>query len=111
MRTEECTAGESREPFGALPVSRWVDGSPWQALAHLGPYWRRRDVRFPPERWIKWVNAVTAKGGAVTLDLGPNRNAVSVPIGTFSEAQAPQFRAIRQALPPDDGTTKVKGLP
>ena len=97
-RAEDYTAGELNEPFNVLPASRWVDGSQWHALTYLGSTWGRRDVRQPTERWVQWVNAVVAKGGAVTLDMGPNWNATSGPIGTFSEAQVAQVKAIRKAM-------------
>jgi len=42
---------------------------------------------------------VTGKGGVVTLDLGPNKNAASAPVGTFSAEQVAQFKAIHQSLP------------
>jgi len=38
------------------------------------------------------------KGGAITLDLGPNWDPAAGPIGTFSEAQVIQVKAIRKAL-------------
>ena len=98
-RAEDYTAGELNEPFTVLPASRWVDGSQWHALTYLGSTWGRRETRHPNERWIQWVSAVTEKGGAVTLDLGPKWNPASGPIGTFSEAQVAQVKAIRQALP------------
>jgi len=97
-RAEDYTAGELNEPFNVLPTSRWVDGSQWHALTYLGSAWGRRDTRYPTERWVQWVRAVLEKGGAVTLDLGPNWNPESGPIGTFSEAQFAQVRAIRKAI-------------
>lgn len=97
-RAEDYTAGELNEPFNVLPTSRWVDGSQWHALTYLGSTWGRRDVRHPTDRWIQWVSAVAAKGGAVTLDMGPNWNSASGPIGIFNEAQVAQVKAIRKAL-------------
>jgi hypothetical protein len=38
------------------------------------------------------------KGGAVTLDLGPNWDPAAGPIGTFDEAQVAQVKAIHQGL-------------
>ena len=38
------------------------------------------------------------KGGAVTLDLGPNWNPAVGPIGTFDEAQVAQVKAVHQGL-------------
>ena len=108
-QAEDYTAGELNNPFNILPASRWVDGSQWHALTFLGSTWGRRDLRHPAADWIQWVSTATEKGGVVTLDLGPNKNAASAPVGTFSAEQVAQFKAIRQALPAKTarGTIKV----
>jgi len=108
-KAEDYTAGELNDPFNVLPTSRWVDGSQWHALTFLGSTWGRRDIRHPTEDWIKWVSAVTEQGGVVTLDLGPNKNAASAPVGTFSAEQVAQFKTIHQSLPTKTvrGTIKV----
>ncbi len=98
-RAEDYTAGELNEPFDVLPDSRWVDGSQWHALTYVGSSWGRRDTRQPTERWVRWVRAVVEKGGAVTLDLGPNWDPAAGPIGTFDAAQVAQVTAIHQGLP------------
>lgn len=97
-RAEDYTAGELNEPFDILPASRWVDGSQWHALTYLGSTWGRRDTRQPSERWARWVSAVAEKGGAVTLDLGPNWDPAAGPIGAFDDAQVAQVKAIHQSL-------------
>ncbi len=97
-RAEDYTAGELNDPFDVLPASRWVDGSQWHALTFLGSAWARRDVRHPVERWVAWASAATAKGGAVTLDLGPTWDERTGPIGTFDAAQAAQVKAVRAAV-------------
>ncbi|MCC7495856.1 MAG: exo-alpha-sialidase [Fimbriimonadaceae bacterium] len=97
-QAENYTAGELNEPFGTRPTGRFVDGSQWHALTYLGSNWGRRDTRYPVERWVAWVQAATAQGGAVTLDLGPNSNAAAGPVGTFSPEQVAQFRDLRRAL-------------
>ena len=99
-RAENYTAGELNEPFNVLPTSRWVDGSQWHALTYLGSSWGRRDTRQPTERWVQWVSEVVENGGAVTLDMGPNWNPASSPIGAFSDAQVAQVKAIHDALKP-----------
>jgi hypothetical protein len=98
-RAEDYTAGELNDPFEVLPASRWVEGAQWHALTFLGSAWAGRDTRHPTERWVRWVGAAVEKGGAVTLDLGPNWDPAAGPVGALSEAQAAQFKAIRQALP------------
>ncbi len=97
-RAEDYTAGELTQPFDVVPASRWVDGSQWHALTHLGSTWGRHDIRHPTGSWTAWVRAATAKGGAVTLDLGPNHDPAAGPIGTFDERQVEQVRAISAAL-------------
>jgi hypothetical protein len=97
-RAEDYTAGELNEPFGVIPMSRWVDGSQWHALTFLGSMWSRRDVRYPTEKWVEWVRAVVAHGGAVTLDMGPNWNPQAGPIGALTGGQVAQVMAIKAAL-------------
>jgi len=95
--SEDYTAGELNEPFAHLCDGRWLDGSQWHVLTFLGKTWGRRDTRYADEAWSRWVGEVTAKGGAVTLDLGPNYDASVAPIGAFSDAQLNQLRAIVKA--------------
>ena len=93
-RAEDYTAGELDEPFSVLPSSRWVDGSQWHALTHLGSRWGERDTRYPTERWREWFRKVVAGSGAVTFDLGPNWDTEAGPIGSLAEAQLQQVRAL-----------------
>lgn len=97
-RAEDYTAGELNEPFDVLPVSRWVEGSQWHALTYVGSHWSARDTRYPAEKWAKWVSAVASNGGVVTLDMGPNWDPQSGPIGSLAELQMQQVRAVRAAL-------------
>lgn len=99
-RAEDYTAGELNDPFAILPASRWVDGSQWHALTFLGSTWGRRDVRHPTERWTAWAAAVAARGGAITLDMGPNHDSAAGPIGALDRTQVAQFRAVASALAP-----------
>ena len=93
-QAEDYTAGEVNDPFNVLPASRWVNASQWHALTFLGATWGRRDVRQPTERWRAWFQQVAARGGAVTLDMGPNWQSEAGPIGAIAEAQAQQFKEI-----------------
>lgn len=97
-QAENYTAGELDQPFAARPASRWLDGAQWHALTYLGSRWAGRETRYPDAQWIEWVVDVTAKGGVVTLDMGPNLDPQAGPIGAFSEPQVKQFRAIAAAL-------------
>ncbi|MFO0887860.1 MAG: alpha-L-fucosidase [Isosphaeraceae bacterium] len=97
-KSEDYTAGELDQPFGVLPTSRWVDGSQWHALTFLGSGWGSRDTRSPTEKWADWVREAVARGGVVTLDMGPNWDAGSGPIGTLAEPQMRQVRAIAAAV-------------
>jgi alpha-L-fucosidase len=99
-QAEDYTAGELNEPLETVPNARWLEGSQWHALTYLGSNWGRRDTRHAPEQWARWVAAVVAKGGAVTLDLGPNWNLQEGPIGALAEAQVSHVMAIRDALRP-----------
>jgi hypothetical protein len=94
---EDYTAGELNDPFSYSCEGRWLGGSQWQVLTFLGKSWGARDPRHPDAAWTPWVSAVTAKGGAVTLDMGPNYDAAVAPVGTFSEAHMKQLRLIVRA--------------
>lgn len=91
---EDYTAGELNEPFTHTCSERWVSGSQWHVLTFLGKTWGHRDTRYPDEQWAKWVADVTARGGAVTLDMGPNYDTLAAPVGTFSEPQIKQLSVI-----------------
>ena len=91
---EDYTAGELNDPFPYSCHGRWIDGSQWHVLTFLGDSWGRRNNRHPDGTWTQWVGTVTAKGGAVTLDLGPNWDAAVAPVGTFSEEQLKQLQTI-----------------
>ena len=95
---EDYTAGELNEPFKQTCNVRWLDGSQWHALTFLGKNWGKREPRYADTEWIAWVRAVTTNGGVVTLDAGPNYDASAAPVGTFSDAQLKQLRAITDAL-------------
>jgi hypothetical protein len=101
-QAEDYTAGELNEPFEVLPASRrWVGvdrAVQWHALTYLGSTWGNRETRYPTERWVKWVSAAVERGGAVTLDLGPNWDPAVGPIGTFTAAHVAQVKAIHEAL-------------
>lgn len=93
-QAEDYTAGELNEAFAVLPSGRWVDGSQWHALTYLGSTWGRRDLRHPSDLWRTWFQQVTARGGAVTLDVGPNWAPSEGPIGAIAADQFRQFQEI-----------------
>jgi alpha-L-fucosidase len=95
---EDYTAGELNEPFDQIPASRWLDGSQWHALTFLGGSWGQRKPRYPTERWVEWLKAVTAHEGVVTLDMGPNYDPQAGPIGSLAEEEVDQVKAIKVAL-------------
>ncbi|MGC8642370.1 MAG: hypothetical protein ACP5XB_21115, partial [Isosphaeraceae bacterium] len=96
--SEDYTAGELNDPFEVVPTSRWVAGSQWHALTFLGSSWSSRDTRFPTEKWARWVSQVAAHDGVITLDMGPNWDPASGPIGSLAPGQMVQVRAIKSAL-------------
>jgi len=98
--SEDYTAGELNEPFTYACEGRWLDGSQWQVLTFLGKTWGRRDTRYPDEQWAAWTASVTAKGGCVTFDMGPNHDPKAGPIGTFDATQLRQLKAIVKAARP-----------
>jgi hypothetical protein len=98
MEAADFTAGEINDPFGAVPTSRWQEGSQWHVLTYLGTRWAGRDTRFPAERWADWTAQVTAKGGVVTFDMGPNYDPSTGPIGSLADEQMAQVKTIKAAL-------------
>ncbi len=106
--SEDYTAGELNEPFKFACAGRWLDGSQWHVLTFLGKHWGARGARFPDEQWTRWVCDVTARGGAVTLDLGPNYDPSAGPIGTFSREQWKQLRAIVDAVDKTGATVRER---
>jgi hypothetical protein len=95
---EDYTAGELNEPFDNIPSSRWLEGSQWHALTFIGSAWGRRETRYSSDQWIKWLGAVSANGGVVTLDMGPNYDPKEGPIGSLAPQQLSQLEAIKTAL-------------
>ena len=90
---EEYTAGELNEPLKIVPESRWLNGSQWHALTYLGSTWAKQDTRFNAEQCANWVDAVTTRGGVVTLDMGPSW--VGAPVGSLASGQFEQLKTIR----------------
>jgi hypothetical protein len=95
---EDHTAGKLREPFEPVPSVLWLEGSQWHALIYLGTRWSTRETRYPAERWAQWVVRVVANEGAVSLDGGPNWDPAEGPVGSVSEIQLTQLKAIVRAV-------------
>jgi alpha-L-fucosidase len=102
-KAEDYTAGELNDPFEVLPASRWVEGSQWHALTFVGSQWGGRDTRHPADKWARWVAAATAKGGVVTLDMGPNWDPQAGPVGSLAQTQVDQGIAVRGAVRGNSG--------
>ena len=95
---EDYTAGELNEPFAHVPTDRFLDGAQWHSLTYLGSNWATRDVRYSPKQWIEWMNKVFAKGGVVTLDVGPSYNSKNGPIGSLSLETMAALQAIKAGV-------------
>lgn len=92
-RAADYVPGEIDEPFlEKCPTGR-INGRQWHLLTFAGRGWGRFEPRYSDERWTAWLKAVTARGGAVSLDLG--RGATD---GVFSEAQVVQCRSVFSAV-------------
>ena len=96
-KAEDYTAGELNEPFANVPSSRWLQGSQWHALTFIGSNWGQRNTRYADRQWAEWLSAVTAKGGVVTLDMGPNYDPKAGPVGTLAPEQLKQVEAVKAA--------------
>jgi hypothetical protein len=97
-KAEDYTAGETNDPLNLIPTSRWVDGDQWHALTFVGPHWAARTTRYSADQWVKWISAVTANGGVVTLDMGPNYDPQAGPIGALAQEQVDQIKAVKAAI-------------
>jgi len=95
---EDYTAGEINDPFAVSCEGRWVGDSQWHVLTFLGSSWGARNTRYSDAEWQKWIASVTAHGGVVTLDMGPNYDSSGAPVGSLSEAQMKQAHAIVGAV-------------
>ncbi len=102
-KAEDYTAGELNDPLDVVPASRWVEDSQWHALTFVGAMWGQRGTRYTDDQWVGWARAVTARGGVITLDMGPNWDAKAGPIGSFAEGQVRQVKALKAALRPTSG--------
>jgi len=91
-RADDYTAGELNEPLTQRCADRFLDNAQWHVLTYIGSTWGRKNTRYTDQQWIDWVQAVTAKGGAVTFDMGIHPN------GLLIDAQVKQLQAISQAL-------------
>ncbi len=109
-KAEDYTAGELNEPLQVLPAGRWLAGSQWHALTYLGDNWGRRNTRFTDAQWAEWARKVTAQQGVLTLDMGPNYDPASGPVGSHAEAQVKQMKAIKTALAQEVGKAAPKRL-
>jgi hypothetical protein len=97
-KAEDYTAGETNEPLEVVPTSRWLDGAQWHALTYVGSGWATRITRYTSDQWARWISAVTANGGVVTLDMGPNYDPNAGPIGSLAQAQVDQIKAVKAAI-------------
>lgn len=97
-QSEDYTAGELNDPLDVIPESRSLEGSQWHALTFVGSHWAARDTRYSADQWAKWITAVNAQGGVVTLDMGPNWDPQAGPIGALAEDQVEQGKAIKAAV-------------
>ncbi|MCL1920803.1 MAG: alpha-L-fucosidase [Kiritimatiellaeota bacterium] len=92
VAADDYTAGELNDPFAAACADRWLNDAQWHVLTFLGKTWGNKETRHANEKWIDWINRVTAKGGVVTIDMGHNPN------GTLVDKQLEQMQAICDAV-------------
>ena len=76
---EDFTAGEvghllplgTRMVTGALrPIARFIDGTQYHILTHLGGFWGTSPPRFPVELVIGYTKYVNQHDGVITWDVG-----------------------------------------
>jgi hypothetical protein len=80
---EDFTAGElghllplgTRQTNGALrPLTRFMDGTQYHLLTHLGTHWGHNPLRLPDELVIGYTKYVTNHDGVMTWDAGIEAN-------------------------------------
>jgi hypothetical protein len=87
-------AGEENDPLDFVcSSSRNEDMLQWQVLTFLGDRWGRANCRHPDEKWLPWLSAAYANGGAVTFDMGHD-----MPSGLFSSEQVAQFKRLKEQI-------------
>ncbi len=98
---EDYTAGEIghnlplgvRMANGALrPMKRFMDGTQYHLLTHLGSHWGHHPLRFPDELVIGYTKYVTSHDGVITWDAGIEEN------GHLQEDHLAQLRALGEAM-------------
>lgn len=66
---DDYIAGESME-LSPVPSGRCVDGAQWHLWTYLGGWWSSGGTRFSDKELRRFVSAVSARGGAVTFEVG-----------------------------------------
>jgi hypothetical protein len=95
------------------PNTDWFSRAKYGVFVHFlpsGSAGLEQVDRFPDESWVDWARKVTARQGVLTLDMGPNYDAATGPVGQLAEAQVRQVQAIRAALRPVAGATPPRRL-
>jgi hypothetical protein len=62
-------AGEAGE-LTEIPEGPVFEGAQWHAWTYVGPSWGSGSTRFDTEQLADWARQVTARGGAVSLEVG-----------------------------------------
>ena len=101
---EDFTAGEvghllplgTRQTSGRLnPIRRFMDGTQYHILTHLGEHWGNNPPRLPVELVIGYTKYVTGHRGVVTWDAGIEAN------GHLRKDHLAQLVALGRALKED----------
>ncbi len=87
----DYTAGE-KEELEVLPESRFVDGSQWHVLSYLGDTWTYANARYDADYIADYIEKVSAKGGAVTIDLHIEND------GGLSEVQLETMKQVKAKI-------------
>jgi hypothetical protein len=98
---EDYTAGEIGHNLplgvrmangGLRPITRFMDGTQYHLLTHLGSHWGSNPLRFPDELVIGYTKYVTSHDGVITWDAGIEEN------GHLQKEHLDQLRALGRAM-------------
>jgi hypothetical protein len=89
---EDYTAGEIDDPTRVQCHGRWVDGTQFQMLSYLGPWWSKGEPRYPDSQAAEISAAIVRHGGVVTWDVPHG------PTGQILDSFMRQLKTIGEAV-------------
>jgi len=73
------------------PLSRFMDGTQWHVLIHLGTHWGATPAMLPTELVVGYTKYVNRHGGVITWDTGIDE------VGNLQKDHFEQLKALAAA--------------